>query len=142
MSAKAFIDTNVLVYLFDTREPAKQKRAAQLLEDLTAANEAPVLSTQVLQETFLALTRKLHLEPGDALAVLQMTDTASFTIQSVDAPLLWRAAARVIKDKLTFWDALILEAALEADCTVLYSEDFQSNRSFGALTVVNPFLDR
>jgi predicted nucleic acid-binding protein len=139
MSAKAFVDTNILVYLFDNRVAAKQSRAAQLVEQLANADETPVVSTQVLQEAYVALTRKLHMDAKEALATLRSMGDTSFLIQSIDASLVWRAAARSIKDKLSFWDALIVETALEADCTMLYSEDMQSGRSFDGLTVTNPF---
>ena len=139
MSAKAFIDTNVLVYLFDSRVAVKQQRAAQLFEQLAAADDAPAISTQVIQEAFMALTRKLQLDTREALALLRPLEQTGFTIQPIHAPLIWRAAERLIKDPLSFWDALIIEAALESDCTILYSEDFQEGRSYGTLTVTNPF---
>jgi predicted nucleic acid-binding protein len=139
MSAKAFVDTNVLVYVFDGRVVAKQRRAAQLLEQLADAEEPPVLSTQVLQETFVALTRKLAMNAKEALATLHALGDTNFTIQTVGAPIIWRAVERLIKDKLSFWDALVIETALETECTVLYSEDMQDGRSFDGLRVVNPF---
>ena len=136
---RAFVDTNILVYVFDGRVKAKQTRAAQLLEELADGDEAPVLSTQVLQEAFVALTRKVHMEASDALNTLQLVEEGTFTVQAIDARLIWRAAARVIKDRLSFFDALIVESALEADCSVLYSEDLQSGRIFDGMTIVNPF---
>jgi predicted nucleic acid-binding protein len=139
MSGKSFVDTNVLIYLFDQRTPAKQRRAASLLQQLAEEEDAPVISTQVLQETFVGLTRKLEMDPAEALATLQMVHAASFTIQSIDAPLIWRAATRTIQDKLSFWDSLIVEAAREAGCSVLYSEDMQSDRLFDGMKIANPF---
>jgi predicted nucleic acid-binding protein len=139
MSVKSFVDTNVLIYLFDQRTPAKQRRAASLLQQLAEADDAPVISTQVLQETFAGLTRKLEMDPVDALSTLQMVQAASFTIQSIDAPLIWRAATRTIEDKLAFWDSLIVEAAREAGCSVLYSEDMPADRIFDGVKVTNPF---
>lgn len=139
MSVRAFVDTNVLVYLFDSRVPAKQARSASLFESLGTDEYVPVLSTQVLQEAFVALTRKLAMDPKEALASLKLLDDSGFVIQVIAAPVVWRAATRVIKDKLSFWDALVVEAALESDCTVLFSEDLQAGRSFDGLTVRNPF---
>jgi predicted nucleic acid-binding protein len=139
MSAKSFVDTNVLLYLFDERTPAKQRQAAELLERLAAVDEAPVISTQVLQESFVGLTRKLHVEAKEALAALQAMEAASFAIQAIDVPMIWRAALRAAADRLSFWDSLIIEAAREAGCTQLYSEDLQHGRSFDGLTVSNPF---
>jgi predicted nucleic acid-binding protein len=139
MSASVFIDTDILVYLFDDRTPAKQRRAAQLLQELAETDDALIISTQVIQEAFVALTRKLSIEPKQALALLQPLEPAILAIQPVEASLVWRAASRSINDKLSFWDALIVEAALAADCTTLYSEDLQHGRSFGAMRVENPF---
>lgn len=139
MSDKAFIDTNVLVYLFDGRTPAKQRRAADLLQRLVDEGGTPVVSTQVLQETFVALTRKLDMDPQEALGTLQMMNDASFLVQPIDVPMVWRAAERSNEHKISFWDALIIETARASGCTHLYSEDLQAGRSFQNLTVVNPF---
>lgn len=139
MNDRAFIDTNVIVYLFDKREPGKRRSAARLLTRLAQQPDAPVISTQVLQEAFSALTRKLGMDPQQALDALRLTADGSFTVQPIDVPLIWEAATRSIKDTLSFWDALIVEAARQAGCTVLYSEDMQTGRSFDGLVVTNPF---
>ncbi|MGE3595719.1 MAG: PIN domain-containing protein [Dehalococcoidia bacterium] len=140
MSVKAFIDTNVLVYLFDARDPTKRARAAQLLQELSESGASLVVSTQILQEAYVALTRKLGMSGADALAYLQMLEGASVRVHTIDTPLVWRAAERSAADRLSFWDALIVEAALEADCERLYSEDLQTGRVFDTLGVVNPFV--
>ena len=139
MNARAFVDTNVIIYLFDARTPDKRRAAAELLIGLAEKEDAPVISTQVLQEAFSALTRKLGMDPQEALDTLRLTADGSFTVQPIDVPLIWKAASRSIKDMLSFWDALIVEAARQAGCTVLYSEDMQTNRSFDGLIVRNPF---
>lgn len=139
MSDKAFVDTNILVYLFDGRSPAKQRRAAELLLRLAKEPDAPVVSTQVLQEAYSALTRKLDMDPREALDALKMLEGTSFTVQPVDVPLIWRGAQRSIDDQLSFWDGLIVESAREAGCTLLYSEDMQDGRSFDGVTVRSPF---
>lgn len=139
MSDRAFLDTNVLVYLFDGRTVAKQRAAGRLLQRLVDEQVALVISTQVLQEAWSALTRKLDMNPVEAMTALQATEGAGFFVQTVDAPLVWRGAARSIQDKLSFWDGLIVESALAAQCEVLYSEDMQDGRAFDSLTVRNPF---
>jgi predicted nucleic acid-binding protein len=139
MTVRAFVDTNVLVYLFDSRVAAKQRAASDLFDSLGTDAYVPVISTQVLQEAFVALTRKLSIEAKEALGSLKQLADAGVAIQTVGAPVVWRAAARVAKDKLSFWDSLIVETALEADCTVLFTEDLQDRRAFAGLTVVNPF---
>lgn len=139
MSDKAFVDTNVIVYLFDSRTPAKRRRAGELLQELAKEAHAPVVSTQVLQEAYVAVTRKLGVDPGEAVATLMLMEGATFTVQPVDVPLVWRGARRSIDDHVSFWDGLIVEAAREAGCTRLYSEDLEAGRSFDGLTVSNPF---
>lgn len=139
MSARAFIDTNVLVYLFDGRAPAKQRAAGQLLQKLAAERVATVISTQVLQEAYVALTRKLAMEPGEALASLHGMEAAGFSIENISAPLIWRGAVLSAQHRITFWDALIIESARAAQCAVLYSEDLQDGRAFDGVTVRNPF---
>ncbi len=94
MSARAFVDTNVVVYLFDDREPKKRARAVALPERLAEADSAPVVSTQVLQEAYVALTRKVGVPAEEALATLQLMEGASFDVQPVDLKRVWRAAAR------------------------------------------------
>jgi len=138
MSNKAFIDTNILVYLFDGRFPKKQRAAGELLQRLVREKIAPIVSTQVLQEAYCALTRKLGMKSNEAVSALQMVEAAGFTVQPVDVPLIWRAATRANEDRLSFWDGLIVEAAREAGCAVLYSEDLQDGRQFDQVTVRNP----
>jgi predicted nucleic acid-binding protein len=139
VSTKVFIDTNVLVCLFDARDAAKQTRAAELFESLATSEYTPIVSTQVLQESFVALTRKLSMDARDAVISLKMLGDTGFTTQVIRPPVVLRAATRVTNDKLSFWNALIVEAALEAGCTVLFSENLQVGRSFNELTIRNPF---
>lgn len=140
MINSAFVDTNVIVYLFDGRFPGKQRTAGELLQQLVRERMAPFLSTQVLQEAYCALTRKLNMDSKSAISALQDIEAAGFTIQPVDVPLIWRAAARSAGEQLSFWDGLIVEAAREAGCAVLYSEDLQDGRVFDQVTVRNPFV--
>jgi predicted nucleic acid-binding protein len=139
MSDRAFLDTNVIVYLFDGRVPRKQRAAGELLKRLVDERVVPVVSTQVLQEAYAALTRKLQMGEREALAALQMMEKASFVTEAVDAPLIWRSAARSAQDRISFWDALIVETARKAQCAVLYTEDLQDGRVFEGLLVQNPF---
>ncbi len=138
MKERVFLDTNVLVYLFDADEPAKQQRARTLLSNQELRDQV-TLSTQVLQEFYVSVTRKLAvpLDPDTALKAVQ--DLAVFPIIQIDTPLILLAIQRSRKATVSFWDALILEAALVAGTTLLYSEDFQDGASFGKLRIANPF---
>jgi predicted nucleic acid-binding protein len=139
MTDRAFIDTNVLVYAYDDRAPGKRRSAIELMQKLADEQAACVISTQVLQEAYSAMTSKLGLDRNYALTELKSMEESGFRVETLAVPLIWRAAARSINDKLSFWDGLIVECATAAQCTRLYTEDLQHGRTFGSLTVVNPF---
>jgi predicted nucleic acid-binding protein len=140
MSGRIFFDTNVLVYLFDADSAAKQARARELFAEHARSGRL-VLSPQVLQELYVTVTRKLArpLPPGEAFAALAQLSV--LPLVAIDGPLILRAAQLHQKASLSFWDALIVEAALEGNCKTLLSEDMQSGRRFGDLAVQNPFAE-
>ena len=131
-----FFDTNVLVYVFDRTHPHKQALAQDLVTEHMSQGDM-VLSTQVLQELYVTLTRKKQLGATDALEVV--TTFAQERVVPSSADLVLRALALSERRRLSAWDALILQAALDAGCTTLYSEDFQAGARFDDLIVVNPF---
>jgi predicted nucleic acid-binding protein len=133
---RVFVDTNVFVYLFDADAAAKRARARALLE---AVGSEIVVSTQVMQEFYVTVTRKLAtpLPPAEAEAATR--DLAAFNVVVTDASMVLRAIARVRTAAISFWDALIVEAAIEAGCERLLSEDLQAGQQFGNLTIENPF---
>lgn len=138
MSDRTFLDTNVLVYLFDADAPSKQARAHELFAELSRTGRL-VLSTQVLQEFYVTVTRKLArpLPAEDALAVLVQFNV--FPLITSDGALVIRAVQLHQKASLSFWDALIVQAAMEGNCRTLLSEDMQHGRRFGDLVIENPF---
>jgi len=136
MSGRAFLDTNVLVYLFDRDTPAKQRRAREVLE--TEGGSAAV-STQVLQEFYVTVTRKLGQPLAEKDAEAAVRDLAALEVVPVDTPLVLAAIARSRADRLSLWDALVVESALRAGCRRLLTEDLQDGRLFGRLRVENPF---
>jgi predicted nucleic acid-binding protein len=138
MKERVFLDTNILVYLFDADDPAKQRCVQDLLSNRELRTRL-ILSTQVLQEFYVSVTRKLAapLDPEAAFQAVQ--GLTALPVVQIDPPLILLAIQRSRKVKVSFWDALILEAALAADATFLYSEDFQDGSIFGRLRIVNPF---
>lgn len=131
-----FFDTDVLVYTQDRLEPAKQAAARALVEQAIAAGEFTV-STQVLQEFYAVATKKRMLAPAQATALVQAW--AENEVVSTTPELLLRAFALQQSSRISVWDALIVQAALDAGCTTLYTEDLQHGVTFGALALVNPF---
>ncbi len=138
MKERVFLDTNVLVYLFDADAPTKQQRARAFLSSQELRAQM-ILSTQVLQEFYVSVTRKLAIPLDSDAALKAVQDLAVFPIVQIDTPLILLAIQRSRKAKISFWDALIVEAALVAGATLLYSEDFQDGAVFGKLRIRNPF---
>jgi predicted nucleic acid-binding protein len=136
MSDRSFFDTNVLLYADDESSPAKQRRARDLVAEHRRAGTG-VISLQVLQEYFVNVTRKLHVDPSTARRKVELL--AEF---DVAAPVIADILAAVDLHRLhgfSFWDALVLRSAKQSGCRVLFSEDFQHGREIDGVTVVNPF---
>ena len=133
---RAFVDSNVFVYAFDLEDPARQSVAQQLLAK-GASTHGLVLSIQVLLETYNVLTRKKRAAPADALAAVRLLMQHEVIAPSADAAL--RALELAARHGLSAWDGLIVQAAVDAGCDTLFSEDLQDGRYFGAVQVVNPF---
>lgn len=136
MSGRAFLDTNVLVYLFDRDTPAKQQRAREVL---AAEGGSASVSTQVLQEFYVTVTRKLGQPLAEKDAEAAVRDLAALEVVPIDTPLVLAAIARSRADRLSLWDALVVESALRSGCRRLLTEDLQDGRLFGRLRVENPF---
>lgn len=137
MSDLVFFDTNVLVYTEDVSSPSKQKRAASLWNK-HFRNATALISVQVLQEYFSAVTRKLALDPRIAQRRVEVFSTAN--VIAFDAADLISAIELHRLMGTSFWDALILHAARNGGASVLYSEDFQHGAILASVRVVNPFL--
>ena len=136
---KFFFDTNVLVYLFDADSPDKRKKARALFQKHAEAGDI-LLSTQVLQEFYAAVTRKLA-RPLDAAAALDAVSSfAELPLVQIDSGLIVSAIHRSRNHQLSLWDALIIQAAIEGHASTLYSEDMQQGQLFDSLRVVNPFF--
>jgi predicted nucleic acid-binding protein len=136
MSDRSFVDTNVLVYTDDRDSPAKQEAALELFERLRRERTG-VVSTQVLQEYFEASTRKLGVDEELARRKVQLFGGLDVVV--LDMRQILGAIDLVRLHRLSFWDALIIQAALDASCRVLYSEDLQPDRRIHGLRIRNPF---
>jgi predicted nucleic acid-binding protein len=135
---RAFFDTNVLVYLFDGDTPGKREAARSLLQQEADAGRA-TLSTQVLQEFFVTVTRKLAVPLGHEQAERAVRNLAELSVVQVDAGLVFAGIELARRLQVSLWDALIVGAALQSGSTVLYTEDLQHGQRIDGLTVANPF---
>lgn len=139
MSGRAFLDTNVLVYLYDTDAPAKQGASRRVLEH--ADDDGLVISTQVLQEFYATLTKKFAKRLAHAEILLALRGLRKLPTVQVDVPIIFEAIEVARRFKISFWDGLIVQAALNAGCARLLTEDLQHDLRIGSLTVENPFLE-
>lgn len=136
MSERSFIDTNVLIYTDDRSAPDKQRIALDLLER-AFTQRSGVVSTQVLQEYFAAATRKLGVDAALARRKVELFARLETVQIGVDLVLAGIDLHRLYG--VSFCDALIVRAALDAGCAVLLSEDMQAGQSIAGLRIDNPF---
>jgi predicted nucleic acid-binding protein len=135
MLVRSFFDTNVLVYADDKAAPAKQRQAIELVAEHRRARTG-VVSLQVLQEYFVTVTRKLHVDARIARRKVELL--AEFDVVSPEVNDVLAAIDLHRLHGFSFWDGLILRAAKQAGCGVLFSEDMQE-REIDGLQIVNPF---
>jgi predicted nucleic acid-binding protein len=133
-----FVDTNVLVYAYDSADTAKQRTAQSIIEELWAKGTG-VLSTQVLQEFYSVATRKqkLAMTPADAREIVELY--SAWPVVVLGPTLIMNASRIHEQESVSFWDALIIEAARVAGAGRILSEDFQHGSEIAGVRVENPF---
>lgn len=140
MTGKYFVDTNIFLYAHDSLAGPKHHRALHLIDELWTSGEG-VISTQVLQEFSVNLQRKT----AHPLAVEEIEDIVrEYSNWQVvtNTPMSILGALRLqIRYRISFWDALILQAAVDAGVSILYSEDLAHGQHYGTVQVVNPLLE-
>lgn len=140
MSAKYFLDTNIFVYSLDRTAPAKARIANQLIRQATISRIG-IVSYQVVQEFFNVAFKRFSpaMTIGEGEQYLSIIFRPLLAVHSSQA--LYLEALRLRnRHHLSWYDSLIVAAALEAKCDVLYSEDLQHGKKFGDLQITNPFL--
>jgi predicted nucleic acid-binding protein len=135
---REFVDANVLVYAFDSSAARKQHAARQLLERLWEGGGGCV-SVQVLQEFFVTITKKVPkpLPVDDAKA--RILEFAAWTVFTPTADDIVAAIDLHIEAKIGFWDAMIVVAAAESECPVVWTEDLNDGQRLRGVRVQNPF---
>jgi predicted nucleic acid-binding protein len=132
---KVFVDTNVLAYRMDAGEPGKRATARSRMEEAHTF----VVSTQVLLELYSVLTRTFEPALTAAQARSVLAEVSTLPVVPADADLVMRATLTAQGHQLSIWDAMIIEAAAEAGCDELWSEDLSSGAELRGVRVVNPF---
>lgn len=134
------MDTNVLVYAVDDSEPEKRDIAREVLESDRYGEF--VLSTQILSEFYVTVTRKLP-EPVSEAQAAQAIDWLGLLNPTipVDTALVRRATQTSRSAQLSYWDGLVLAAAAQAGCELLLTEDLNDGQEINSVRVENPFRD-
>jgi predicted nucleic acid-binding protein len=133
-----FVDTNVLVYAFDTTAAAKHDQAKALVERLLDEQKG-LVSTQVLAELLVTLTRKVARPVPVKAAIEIVEDLATWPVFVPSPPDLVAAALSAERYRVHFWDSLIIRAAHCLDAQVLWSEDLNPGQRYEGVEVRNPF---
>jgi predicted nucleic acid-binding protein len=136
MPARSFFDTNVLIYADDKAVPAKQRKALNLIAEHRRARTG-VVSLQVLQEYFVTITRKLRVDAAIARRKVELL--SEFDVATPEVADILAAIDLHRLHGFSFWDSLILRAAKQSGCSVLFSEDMQTAREIDGILIVNPF---
>lgn len=133
-----FVDSNVLIYAFDADEPERQPIARQLLGELFRSRRFR-LSTQILQEFYAVVTRKIRrpLSPERALAAL--ADFAAWNPVIIDTRMVQEAARLSAEATISLWDALVIVAASRSGAAQVLTEDLNDGQKILGVEVVNPF---
>ncbi len=139
MNVRFFLDTNIFVYSFDQKAPQKSARASELIRQAVRSRNG-IVSYQIVQEFFnVALRRFEHrMTAAEAEQYLATTFRPLMAVNSSAA--LYVDALRLSSSyNLSWYDSLVVAAAVEGGAQVLYSEDFQHGQEFGKLRIENPF---
>ncbi len=137
MSDRVFVDTNILVYAHDLSAQDRHTRAAAIVESLWET-ETGVISTQVLQEFYVTVTRKIKnpLTPAEARDIIR--NYLAWPVQINDPETTIRASEIEEKNSLSFWDALIVAAALRLQAKKIITEDLNHGQIIEGVLVENP----
>jgi predicted nucleic acid-binding protein len=139
MSAKYFIDTNIFVYSFDHKNPEKKERSRRMIERALETGDG-MISTQVIQEFLNVATQKfaVPMKPDDSLAYLRIV--LNPLCQVYPNLALYETCLEVqAETRYSFFDSLILAAAIQGGCSYLYSEDLQEGQVVRGVAIANPF---
>lgn len=134
MSDKIFLDTNILVYAHSDTEPAKKK----IVETIIEANDRLVISIQVLNE-FINVMHKKRGIPLKTLVAAIRELSENFTVVQITVHTIEQALHIAAQYNYSYFDSLMLSAALEHDCSIIYTEDMHHTHTLHTLKIQNPF---
>ena len=135
---KIFLDTNILAYIFDFRDYNKQKQAKELFIRLVSENNCHI-STQVLQELFNVMTKKLKYSKEETKTVI--CDMMNLSVHQLNNNDIKDAMNISLSAQFSIYDSLIIAAAKSEGCSIVYSEDLNDGQIVDGVKIVNPFAE-
>ena len=139
MRDKIFLDTNIIVYAYDKSAGEKHIQAKKILMDLWESGYG-VISIQVLKEFYMTVTQKIPNKMEKESASEIISDFLNWEVVINDGQSILEAISIQQKYVLSFWDALVVEAALESGCSFLYTEDLNAGQKIKSIQIKNPFI--
>ncbi|MEE3852501.1 PIN domain-containing protein [Gordonia sp. LSe1-13] len=135
---REFVDTNVLLYAYDSGGDQRHDRAVELVAELGRARRG-VLSVQILQEFYVNVTRKIAVPVHPQAAQERLRVLSRWPVHSPLASDVLAAAEIADTAKISFWDAMVIRSAAQMECRVIWSEDLNAGQTIAGVRVQNPF---
>lgn len=135
-----FVDSNIVVYAHDVSSNSKHARSRELIERLWTSGRG-ALSVQVLQETYVTLTRKAPKSLSPRVAIEIVEELSAWPVHVPAAVDVIEAARLAARYQLSFWDGMIIRSALESGAETLWSEDLQHGMRIQSLRIASPFME-
>ena len=134
MNGKVFFDSNILIYAYSSDDAFKQ----DCVQKLSDSHDAIIISTQVIHEFINVMTKKKKLNYSQVtLAIDEMYK--NFTVEIIDQTTIKKAIAIATRYSYSYFDSLMVSAALISNCSILYSEDMHNQHVIENMTITNPF---
>jgi predicted nucleic acid-binding protein len=135
---KVFVDTNVIVYAYDKAAGEKHRVAVNIMKDLWRSGLGTI-STQILQEFFVTLTKKIPLPLEISVVRETIRRLARWDVVLIDPDTIINATELQERYKYSFWDSLIIAAAAAGGATTILSEDLADSQTIQGITIRDPF---
>ena len=139
MTENTFVDTNIFVYFRDSADESKQSIASECLTKVWE-NKTGCISTQVLNEYFVTVTKKIRTPLSVSDAWSDIEELEKWNPVNINFELLKVAYSAISVYSLSWWDALIIAAAKVCECKSILSEDFSTQKDYFGIKVINPFV--
>jgi predicted nucleic acid-binding protein len=138
MTDRIFVDTNILVYAHDVSAGIKNTIAKNLIQELWE-NKTGCLSIQVMQEFYVNVTQKVPNRMDNVTAIEIVRDLTYWNVHEPKIDDVINAVDIQLRYQISFWDAMILQSALQLECNLLWSEDLNSGQVYESVKLINPF---